>query len=122
MGLAIHPSVHTVEVGHSVELASVDVVREDYILNEAPLSSDDGSTDILNDSPWPIYEGDIEPDDIIAHQHSNDFTWMPSEEDNTDIMILPIPKKTIETSPITQPTLDKKGKTTTPNGLPNPVT
>ena len=104
MGLAIHPSVHTVEVGHSVELASVDVVREDYILNEAPLSSDDGSTDILNDSPW----GDIEPDDIIAHQHSNDFTWIPLKEDNTDTILLPSPKKTIRASPIAQSTPEKK--------------
>jgi len=118
MGLAIHSSVQTVEVGHLVELASVDAVREDYILNEAPLSSDDGSTDVLNDSPWPMYGGDIEPDDIIAHQHSNDFTWMPSEEDNTDIMILPIPKKTIKTSPITQPTLDKKARPQPPMDYP----
>ena len=29
MGLAIHPSVQTVEVGHMVELASMDVSQED---------------------------------------------------------------------------------------------
>ena len=61
MGLAIHPSVQTVEVWRTVELASMDVVQGDRSLKA--------------DTPKNTERPMSEPDIIVHQTNSDDFSW-----------------------------------------------